>query len=189
VTVGWSFGQAQDGVQITGGRSGPTTKGADMQATADTTTRFDIAALLLRAAIAAIFITHGAQKLFGVFGGGGLDATAQGMAGNGLKPGMFFAVLAGVTELGGGLLLLVGLLTPLAGLALAAVMVMAIITVTWPLGFVGARGAGYEYNLLLTVVALALAVAGPGRLSLDHRLGLDGSAGERIRRIRQLVSR
>jgi len=146
---------------------------------------YDVASLLLRVVVGAIFIAHGAQKLFGMLGGGGLGGTATGMAGNGLKPGMFFAVLAGVLELGGGLLLLAGLLTPLAGLALAGMMVMAIITVTGKGGFVVPGGVGYEYNLVLLAASLSLAIAGAGRLSLDHRLGLDRAAGARIRRFRQ----
>src|SRR3712207_2500744 len=85
--------------------------------------RSDVALLLLRAMIGVVFIAHGSQKLFGAFGGGGLDATANAMAGYGLRPGMFFAVLSGVSEFGGGLLLLVGLLTPLAGLIITGVMV------------------------------------------------------------------
>lgn len=140
------------------------------------TDRHDIALLMLRVIISVIFLAHGAQKLFGMFGGPGLDAVAGSMARNGLKPGMFFAVLGGVSEFGGGLLLLIGLLTPLAALVIAGIMIVAIATVTGGSGFIGARGVGYEYNVLLMVASLALVIAGPGRLSLDHRLGLDWTA-------------
>lgn len=143
--------------------------------------RSDIALLLLRVVVGVVFIAHGAQKLFGAFDGPGIDAVAGSMAGLGMEPGMLFAVLAGVTEFGGGLLLLAGLLTPLAGVAVSGVMVVAIATVTGQNGFI-AMG-GYEYNLVLIAAALALAIAGPGRFSLDHQLGLGRAAG-RLRRNR-----
>lgn len=146
--------------------------------------RADVALLLLRAMIGAVFITHGAQKLFGAFGGGGLDAAAKAMAGYGLKPGMFFAVLGGISEFGGGLLLLVGLLTPLAGLIIAGVMVVAIAVSTGQNGFIILGGLGYEYNLVLIAIALALVIAGPGRLSLDCQLGLGQAVANRARRSR-----
>jgi putative oxidoreductase len=161
-----------------------------MHAMAQRTDRHDIALLLLRVMIGVVFIVHGAQKLFGMFGGRGLDAAAASMAGSGLEPGMFFAVLASVLEFGGGLLLVIGLLTPLVGLLLAAEMVVAIIVVTGKNGFVVPGGLGYEFNLVLIAVTLALAIAGPGRLSLDYRLGLDRLSGGRAREARQsLVNR
>jgi putative oxidoreductase len=146
--------------------------------------RSDVALLLLRAMIGVVFIAHGAQKLFGVFGGGGLDATAKAMAGYGLEPGMFFAVLAGISEFGGGLLLIVGLLTPLAGLIITGLMVVAIAVSTGQKGFIVIGGLGYEYNLVLIAIALALVIAGPGWLSLDHQLGLEQAVADRFRRSR-----
>jgi putative oxidoreductase len=146
--------------------------------------RQDIALLLLRVITGLVFVAHGAQKLFGAFGGGGLDAVARAMAGLGLSPGMFFAVLAGIAEFGGGLLLFVGLLTPLAGLAITGVMVVAIAVATGQAGLISTSGVGYEYNLVLIAVALALVIAGPGRLSIDYRLGLDRIV-DRIRLFRR----
>lgn len=146
--------------------------------------RSDVASLLLRVMIGVVFIAHGAQKLFGVFGGGGLDAAAKSMAGFGLRPGMFFAVLSGLVELGGGLLLLLGLLTPLAGLMIAGEMVVAIAVSSGQKGFIALSGRGYEYNLVLIAIALALVITGPGRLSLDHQLGLDQAIVDRLRRVR-----
>lgn len=135
--------------------------------------RRDAALLLLRIAIGLLFLVHGSQKLFGMFGGDGLEGTARGLElGLGFHPGMFFAVLSGLTEFGGGLFLLFGLLTPLAGLAIVGQMIVAIITVTGPRGFFDTNG-GYEFNLTLIAIALVLIIAGPGRLSLDHRLGWD----------------
>ncbi|MGQ0773044.1 MAG: DoxX family protein [Pseudonocardiales bacterium] len=142
--------------------------------------RSDVALLLLRATIGVVFIAHGAQKLFGAFGGRGLDGVANTMAGLGLKPGMFFAVLSGVLEFGGGLLLVVGLFTSLVGLLLSGVMVMAIALVTGANGFIVPGGVGYEFNVVLIAAALTLVLAGPGQLSLDHRLGL----ADRIRQMR-----
>lgn len=158
----------------------------DMGATAHRTDRTDIALLFLRVIVGVIFIAHAAQKLFSMFGGRGLDAVAASMAGNGLVPGMFFAVLAGVLELGAGLLLLVGLLTSLAAVITAGIMIVAIAAVTGGNGFVVLGGVGYEFNLLLMVASLALAIAGPGRLSVDHRLGLDWAAV--AGRVRQQVA-
>ncbi|MGH3815461.1 MAG: DoxX family protein [Pseudonocardiaceae bacterium] len=147
--------------------------------------RPDVAFLLLRIMIGVVFIAHGGQKLFGTFGGRGLDATANIMAGNGLKPGMFFAVLGGISEFGGGLLLLVGLLTPLAGLVITGVMVVAIAVSSGQRGFIALGGdLGYEYNLVLIAIALALVIAGPGQLSLDRQLGLDRILVDRFRRSR-----
>ncbi|MGH3718161.1 MAG: DoxX family protein [Pseudonocardiaceae bacterium] len=144
----------------------------------------DVALLLLRAMIGVVFIAHGAQKLFGVFGGSGLEAMAHFMAGLGLRPGMFFAVLGGLAEFGGGLLLLVGLLTPLAGLIITGNMVVAIALVSGHDGFIARGGVGYEYNLVLIAIALALVIAGPGRLSLDRRLGLDQAVAGLVHRAR-----
>ncbi|MGB6162396.1 MAG: DoxX family protein [Pseudonocardiaceae bacterium] len=146
--------------------------------------RFDVASLLLRVMIGVVFIAHGAQKLFGVFGGGGLDTAAKAMAGFGLRPGMFFAVLGGLAEFGGGLLLLLGLLTPLAGLIIVGDMVVAIAVSSGQDGFIALRGIGYEYNLVLIAIALALVIAGPGRLSLDCQLGLEQAIADRLRRVR-----
>lgn len=154
------------------------TQGESMQVTS-LSDRSDVALLLLRATVGVVFVAHGAQKLFGAFGGPGLDGIAGAMAGYGLRPGMFFAVLSGVVEFGGGLLLLVGLLTPLVALLLSGVMVMAIAMVTGAQGFIVLGGVGYEYNLVLIAAAVALVLTGPGRLSLDHQLGLVNRVGRR----------
>jgi putative oxidoreductase len=130
--------------------------------------------------IGVVFVAHGSRKLFGAFGGGGLDKAAESMAGLGLEPGMFFAVLAGTLEVGGGLLLLIGLLTPLAGLIITGLMIVAIAVSTGPKGFIVIGGLGYEYNLVLIAIALALVIAGAGRLSLDHQLGLDRAIADRV---------
>jgi putative oxidoreductase len=114
---------------------------------------------------------HGAQKLWGSFGGHGLKGTAGFFEAIGLKPGHLHASAAGIAEFGGGALLVLGLFTPFAAAALIAVMTAAVITVHGPKG-VWATDGGYEYNLVLATVAFALAGTGAGNWSLDHALGL-----------------
>lgn len=125
---------------------------------------------VLRVVVGALFAGHGAQKLFGAFGGGGIERTAASFESGRLRPGRLHAYAAGTAETGGGLLLVLGLLTPFAAAALIAVMTAAIATVHAPRG-IWVTGGGYEYNLVLIAVAFALAGAGPGAWSLDHVLG------------------
>lgn len=126
----------------------------------------DIGLILIRLVIGLLFIGHGTQKLFGWFGGYGLKGTGDWMDSLGLKPGMTMALLAGLTELIGGILLVLGLLTPLAGLMIAATMVMAIVKVHGPNGLWSTQN-GYEYNLTLLAVAIGIALIGPGQYALD----------------------
>ena len=137
----------------------------------------DIGLLALRLVLGLTLAAHGAQKLTGWFGGGGLRGTGQFLEGMGFVPGRRAALFAGLAEAGGGLLLAVGLLTPAASAAFLAVMLVAIFTVHLPNGFFSQNG-GYEYNLVLAIAALSLAFTGPGSLSLDAALGLalDGPA-------------
>ena len=125
--------------------------------------------LALRIVVGAVMAAHGAQKLFGRFGGGP-RATAEGFAYLRYRTPLFFALAAGAAELGGGLLLATGLLTPLAALAIAIVMVNAIAAVHWPNGFWNTNG-GYEFNLVVLTAAAALAATGPGRFALDTAIG------------------
>jgi len=111
---------------------------------------------LLRWVVGALFFGHGTQKLFGWFGGNGLDATAQGFEALGLRPGRRNAIAAGAAEAGGGALLASGLATPLAASALTATMLTAIKTVHLKNG-PWATDGGYEYNLVLIAAVLALA--------------------------------
>ena len=123
--------------------------------------------LLLRIVVGAIFVGHGSQKLFGWFGGGGLQGTAQFFSSVGYRVPAVLAVVVGLSELGGGLLLATGFLTPVASLLLATVMLNAIVTVVYPKGFIG----GYEFELTLLTVVIALAATGPGRISIDDAIG------------------
>jgi putative oxidoreductase len=129
----------------------------------------NFALLGLRLVVGLTFSAHGAQKLFGRFGGGP-RATAEGFAYLRYRTPLFFALAAGAAELGGGLLLATGLLTPLAALAIAIVMVNAIAAVHWPNGFWNTNG-GYEFNLVVLTAAAALAATGPGRFALDTAIG------------------
>ncbi len=130
----------------------------------------DIALLILRLVLGGIFVAHGAQKLFGSFGGHGLKGTAGFFEQIGLKPGRMMALLAGLAEFGGGLLVLVGFLTPLGAFAIIAVMAMAIVKVHVPNGFFNESG-GYEFNLVLIAVAVALILTGSGAYGIDAALG------------------
>ncbi|UAK32893.1 DoxX family membrane protein [Nocardia asteroides] len=122
----------------------------------------DIGLLILRVVFGGLLAAHGAQKLFGWWGGPGLQANADSFEQMGYNPGKLFGTLAGLTELGGGLLLLLGLLTPLAGAIVVGTMINAI-NVTWSGGLLG----GWEMGLLFAVVGAALPFTGPGKFSLD----------------------
>ncbi|OAH12735.1 DoxX family protein [Streptomyces jeddahensis] len=131
-----------------------------------TTSAADVGMLLLRLAVGLLLAGHGAQKLFGIFGGPGLSASGKGFAELGYHPGEFFAGLAGASELLGGLGLAVGLLTPLAAAAVVGVMINAMAT-TSSNGLWADKG-GMEYPLVLASAAIAVAAVGPGLLSLDR---------------------
>jgi putative oxidoreductase len=115
-----------------------------------------IGRLILRVAVGGLFFGHGTQKLFGWFGGNGLDSTAQSFEALGLRPGRRNAIAAGVAEAGGGALLASGVATPLAASALTATMMTAIETVHAKNGPWLNKG-GYEYNLVLIAAVLTLA--------------------------------
>jgi putative oxidoreductase len=133
--------------------------------------------LAVRSVVGALFVGHGAQKLFGWFGGGGLDGTAQAFESLGLRPGRRHALAAGVAEAGGGSLLALGLFTPLAASALIGSMATAIRQVHLKNGPWASEG-GYEYNIVLIATLLALVDGGPGALSIDRALCLhDTGAG------------
>lgn len=128
-----------------------------------------LAPLALRIAAGVIFAAHGAQKLFGWFGGYGLEGTGQWMASIGLEPGYFMALAAGSAEFFGGLLLIAGLLTRPAAVVLAITMVVAIVTVHLQNGLFMSNN-GYEFGLSLLAISISLAVSGAGRFALDNAL-------------------
>ncbi|REL26251.1 DoxX family protein [Thalassotalea euphylliae] len=131
------------------------------------TSQQTLSALPLRLVAGIIFAAHGAQKLFAWFGGYGLDGTGQWMESIGLAPGYFMALMAGSAEFFGGLLLIAGLLTRPAALALAVTMVVAIFSVHLQNGLFMSNN-GYEFGLSLLAISLALVCQGGGRFSLDN---------------------
>lgn len=126
-----------------------------------------IGALFLRVPVGIILTAHGAQKLFGWFGGYGLEGTGQWMASIGLEPGFLMALLAGAAEFFGGLALVFGLLTRPAALVSAFTMVVAIFSVHVSNGLFMANN-GYEFALSLLAATAALTALGGGRLALDN---------------------
>jgi len=128
-----------------------------------------IGLLILRLGIGLIIAAHGAQKLFGVWGGPGMEKWTQSVQRLRIRPAQPWAWVAALSEFGGGLLLVLGLLSPLGSLALIGAMLVAIATVHLPKGFWVSKG-GYEFNLSLIVGAAALAFTGPGSYSLDGAL-------------------
>ncbi|MCP5164078.1 MAG: DoxX family protein [Pseudomonadales bacterium] len=133
------------------------------------TTAAGLDTLPLRIATGPIFVAHGAQKLFGWFGGHGLEGTGGWMASIGLEPGVLMAALAGSAEFFGGLALIVGLLVRPAALVLAVTMAVAIVTAHLGNGLFMSNN-GYEFGLALLAASLALAIRGAGSISGDRWL-------------------
>lgn len=131
----------------------------------------DAGLLLARVVLGGLMAAHGAQKLWGWFGGYGLSGTAGFLEALGFRPGRFFAAAAATTEVASGALLALGLLGPVGGALMVSVMIVAAISVHWPHG-VFAQTNGIEVPLLYGVVAAALTLTGPGAYSLDALLGL-----------------
>lgn len=128
-----------------------------------------LADVLPRMTAGLLLVPHGAQKLFGAFGGAGLDGTAQYLASIGFAPGMFFAVMLGALEFFGGIALALGLLTRPIAAAVVVFMGVAVL-VHLPNGYAWNAG-GFEMPLFWGLIALACAIRGGGRYSLDRLLG------------------
>lgn len=132
----------------------------------------DISLFVLHALVGALFVGHGAQKLFGVLGGHGLEGTAGFFDSIGLRPGKAHALLAGLAEVVGGALLALGLLIPLGAALIVAVMTAASITVHARKPIWNTEG-GAELPLVFAAAAFALAGVGGGDIALDSALDLD----------------
>ncbi|MDG0809933.1 DoxX family protein [Cohnella rhizosphaerae] len=130
----------------------------------------DTGLLIIRIVVGLLFVGHGAQKLFGMFGGYGPKGTGGWMESVGIKPGVAMAVIAGLMEFLGGALFTVGLFTPIAGVLIALAMIGAI-KVHAPNG-VWSTANGYEYPLVMLAIAIGVAFAGAGAYSLDSALNL-----------------
>lgn len=135
----------------------------------------DTGLLVLRLVLGLLLVGHGSQKLFGAFGGHGLAGTAGFFSSIGFRPGRTMALVAGVSEVGAGVLLALGLLTPVAAAAVVGTLFVAS-SVHWKAGLWGQNG-GFELPLFYAVSAVALAFTGPGAISLDHLVGLDAFNG------------
>jgi len=139
-------------------------------------TENDPAALVMRLTLALVFFPHGAQKVLGWWGGYGASATIQGFAKLGLPPAVTVLVMA--AELGGSLLLILGLLTRLAAFGIGCVMAGALFLVHAKVGFFMnwagmQKGEGYEYHILALGLAIAVLIKGGGALSVDRALTRD----------------
>ncbi|MEY2449330.1 MAG: putative oxidoreductase [Acidimicrobiaceae bacterium] len=130
----------------------------------------DTGLLILRLVVGLLLAGHGAQKLFGWFGGHGIEGTGGFFHGLGYRPGKRWAVVAGLSEFGGGALLALGLFTPLAAAAILGTMFNAVMSVHAKNG-PWLTNNGWEYNLVLAASAVAVAFTGPGEVSLDYAFG------------------
>src|SRR5919206_1159412 len=136
----------------------------------DGATAFNLSVLVLRVVLGIVFLAHGINH---VFRGGKIPGTGRWFESLGMKPGVLHAWLASLTEIASGALLIVGLLTPLAGAGVVGTMLVAWITNHLKNGFFIFRpGEGYEYVMTLTLAALALAGLGAGEWSLDNALDI-----------------
>jgi putative oxidoreductase len=150
-------------------------------------TATDLGLLVVRVGIGVVFSMHGFQKLFGWFGGGGFAGTSRWFASLGLGDGRVAALLAGGSEIVGGLGLAFGLLTPLAAAAMVGTMTVAAFVNHEAKGFWSA-GNGWELNYHLIVAASAVAIAGPGAASVDAVLGIEDVGGPLLRALVVLVA-
>src|SRR3954453_19026168 len=128
--------------------------------------------LIIRAVLGALLFAHGCQKLFGWWGGHGLEGTGGFFHQVGHRPGRQMAALAGMSEAGGGALLFLGLLTPFGAAAVIGTMLVASVSVHKDNGLWASNG-GYELPIFYAVVAAGLAFTGPGSFSVDNGLGLN----------------
>jgi putative oxidoreductase len=128
-----------------------------------------------RVVLGLLMAGHGAQKLFGWFGGYGLDGTGGFLESLGFRPGRVFAAAAAITELSGGLFTALGLFGPVGPALIVSVMIVAAVSVHWPHGLF-AQNNGIELPLLYGTVAAGLALTGPGAVSLDALLGFTAFA-------------
>ncbi|MEN5302739.1 MULTISPECIES: DoxX family protein [unclassified Pseudomonas] len=130
-------------------------------------TRAGLGLSVIRILVGVIFMAHGAQKLFGLFGGYGLEGTGQWMESIGLAPGYLMALLSGSAEFFGGLALVIGLLARPAALALTVTLVVAIFSVHINNGLFMSNN-GYEFALALLAGTVAVLIEGAGRFSVDR---------------------
>ncbi|HEV2439119.1 MAG TPA: DoxX family protein [bacterium] len=129
----------------------------------------DLGLLILRVVLGLLMIGHGTQKLFGWFGGYGLNGSSGFVASRGFVPAKFWTAVGSLSESVGGLLFLLGFLSPLGSIAIAAAMMTAIVGFHWPKFW--ATEGGYEHPLVMLTAAVAVGISGPGAYSLDAIYG------------------
>jgi putative oxidoreductase len=132
--------------------------------------------LIIRFALGLLLFAHGTQKLFGWYGGYGLDGTGGFFESVGHKPGRLMAAIAGISEAGGGLLLVLGLFTPLGAAMVVGTMIVAAVSVHAPNGLWATNG-GYELPLINAIVAAGLGFTGAGAWSADHAFNIPWTRG------------
>ena len=138
-------------------------------------TAADLSLLVMRVGLGTVFVAHGYNH---IFGGGKIAGTARWFESLGMRPGILHAWFASLTELGSGMLLFAGLLTPLACAGVVGTMLVALITNHLRNGFFIFRpGEGYEYVVFLTLAAIGVSGIGAGEWSLDHAAGIFDPAG------------
>ncbi len=135
------------------------------------TITMSVGLLLLRVVVGLTLAFHGTQKLFGWFNGPGLSKVSQGFTKQGYKPVWLWVSLAIVGEVGGGISLALGFLTPLGAAGIFGAMFMAMFKSHWKNGFFLSKG-GYEYTLVLMVASITLGLIGPGNYALDSLFGI-----------------
>jgi putative oxidoreductase len=136
------------------------------------TVTISIALVLLRLGVGLTLAGHGLQKLFGWFGGPGLNRVKQGFEKQGFRPAWPWIILAIVGEVGGGLSVALGFLTPLGAAGIFGAMAMATFKSHWKNGFWLNKG-GYEYSLILMIASITIGLMGPGNYSLDSLFGIN----------------
>jgi putative oxidoreductase len=140
---------------------------------------FDLGILLLSAGTGLTFAAHGAQKVFGWWGGPGMVGWQGAVASMGFRPAPLFAYVSAYVELIGGLLLAVGLFTPVAAAALVAQSVVIVFQAHWSKGFFN-RNGGIEFGMILGIAAATVALTGPAAVSLDAMLGIGFPSSTRV---------
>lgn len=128
----------------------------------------DVALLVSRVAVGAVMAAHGAQKLFGAWGGPGVEKFSGFIKSIGFVPPLVWAWIASIAEFGGGLFLILGIFPRLSAAAISATMLVAVVFVHGKSGFF-ASGGGYEYPFLILLVSLSLIISGAGKLSLFNK--------------------
>ena len=128
----------------------------------------DLASLILRVGLGIMFVSHGLQKAFGMFGGTGIGGFSEMLSGMGFKPALFWAYLAAYAELVGGLFLILGIFTRGASFLLLVLIIVAAIKVHLSKGFF-LSGGGFEYTFIIACICLALIIMGGGKYSLFNK--------------------